>query len=131
MKNWATLPLRFGLGVVFIAHGLQKAFGLFGGSGIDGFTKMLSGMGLSPAEPLAYLVAYIELLGGIFLILGLFTKVAASLIFIVIAVALLKVHMPNGFFAMKGGYEYNLVIMAACLSLVISGPGMFGITKKI
>ena len=42
MKNWATLPLRLGLGVMFIAHGLQKALGAFGGPGIEGFSKMLS-----------------------------------------------------------------------------------------
>jgi putative oxidoreductase len=131
MKNWATLPLRLGLGVVFMAHGAQKAFGMFDGPGISGFSKMLSGLGLTPTEPLAYIVAYIELLGGLCLILGLFTRVAASLIFTVMAVALLKVHLTRGFFLMNGGYEYVLVILAACLSLVISGPGAFGITKKI
>ncbi len=131
MKNWATLPLRLGLGVVFMAHGAQKAFGMFDGPGIAGFSKMLSGLGLAPAEPLAYLVAYIELLGGLCLILGIFTRVAASLIFAVMAVALLKVHLTKGFFLMNGGYEYAFVILTACLSLMISGPGALSVTKKI
>ena len=48
MREWASLPLRIGLGIVFVAHGLQKTFGLFGGPGIDGFMAMLSGFGIVP-----------------------------------------------------------------------------------
>ena len=130
MKDWASLPLRLALGAVFIAHGLQKAFGVLGGPGIEGFTKMLSGLGLTPAEPLAYAVACIELLGGLCLILGVFTRVASCLLFAVMAVAVLKVHLTKGFFLMDGGYEYNLVIMAACLALLIAGPGKLSASKN-
>lgn len=131
MKNWTPLPLRLGLGVMFAAHGLQKAFGLFGGSGIDGFSKMLEGLGFSPATPLAYAVAYIELIGGICLILGLLTRVVSVLLLGVIVVAAVKVHLPNGFFMMAGGYEYNFIIISALIALLISGSGKLGITKKL
>ena len=131
IKNGYRLTCFIGLGVIFMTHGAQKALGLFGGSGIEGFVKMLTGLGLSPPEPLAYTVASIELLGGFFLILGLFTKVAASLLFAVMAAALLKVHLAKRFFLMNGGYEYNIVLIAACLSLVISGSGALGVTKRL
>ena len=117
--------------IMFIAHGLQKAFGMFGGYGIDGFSKMLEGLGFSPATPLAYIVAYIELIGGICLILGLLTRIASVLLMGVIVVAAIKVHLPNGFFMMAGGYEYNFIITSALIALLISGSGKIGITKNL
>jgi putative oxidoreductase len=131
MKDWADIPLRLGLGIVFIFHGLQKAFGMLGGPGIDGFAKMLSGLGLNPAVPLAYLVAYIELIGGLFLIIGLATKIVSVLLAIIMAVALFTVHITNGFSIMAGGYEYNLVLICACISLFLATPSKFCVTKKI
>ncbi|MFC1514851.1 DoxX family protein [Candidatus Omnitrophota bacterium] len=131
MRNWAALPLRLGLGIMFMAHGLQKAFGLFGGSGIEKFAGMLSGMGFAPAAFWAYLVAYIELIGGLFLIIGLCTRISAALLLSVMAVAAIKVHLPNGFFMGSGGVEYIFVISAACVSLLVSGGGKLSITKKL
>jgi len=130
MRNWATLPLRLGLGIMFLAHGLQIAFGMFGGSGITRFSEMLSSLGFAPATAFAYLVAYIELLGGLFLIAGLFTRISSALLLIVMLVAIFKVHFTNGFFAMSGGYEYNFIIICVCISLLISGPGHISINKK-
>jgi len=130
MKDWAMIPLRFGIGIMFVMHGLQKAFGLMGGPGIDGFSGMLSKIGFAPATPLAYLVAYVELIGGIFLIFGLFTKIASLLLIIIMAVAIVKVHLANGFFASAGGFEYAFVILVALITLFLSGPGKFCITKK-
>jgi len=51
MEKWASLPLRLGLGIIFIGHGAQKAFGIFGGPGIQGFAKMLASLKFSPATP--------------------------------------------------------------------------------
>lgn len=131
MRDWASFPLRIGLGIVFVAHGLQKALGMFGGSGIDGFSQMLSGSGFPSASILAYIVAYIELIGGACLILGLFTRLAALLIAIVMIVAMWKIHFAKGLFLANGGFEYNLVIISACISLIIFGSGKLGITKKL
>jgi putative oxidoreductase len=130
MRDWAALPLRLGLGIMFVLHGLQIAFGMFGGTGIEGFSQMLSSLGFSPATPLAYIVAYFELIGGILLILGLFTRVASIVLILVMLVAIIKVHLSNGFFAMSGGFEYNFIIICACASLLISGPGHLSIHKK-
>ncbi len=130
MTKWASLPLRLSLGVVFVTHGLQKVLGLFGGSGMDNFTKTVSNLGFVPADLWAYAAAYVELVGGICLIIGFGTRIAAALIFILIVVAGVKVHLPNGFFLAKGGVEYTFVIAFSCISLMLLGTGKLGITRK-
>jgi putative oxidoreductase len=131
MKDWASVPLRLGLGVVFLGHGLQKALGLFGGPGITGFAKMLAGMGFAPASFWAYVAAYVELLGGLFLILGIGVRISSALIFMLMVVATVKVHLAKGLFLSSGGFEYNLVILCVCLALLLSGPDKLCITKKL
>jgi putative oxidoreductase len=130
MMELASLILRLGLGVMFMAHGLQKTFGLFGGPGMDGFSKMLAGLGFSPATFWAYLAAYVELLGGLALITGLSTRISSLLLLILIVVATAKVHLAKGFFLSNGGFEYNLIIACVCLALMIMGTGKYGINKK-
>lgn len=120
MATGAILILRLGLGIMFVAHGLQMAFGLFRGPGIAGFSKMLSSLGFSPAVPWAYLAAYTALLGGILLILGLYLKIAALFLIIFMLVAALKVHLVKGFFITDGGFEYNFIIICALLALYIA-----------
>jgi len=115
---------------MFAAHGLQKAFGLFNGPGIGGFSEMLSGLGFKPAIFWAYLAAYAELVGGILVGLGLFTRGAASLLLILIIVAGVKVHLNNGFFLSKGGVEYAFIIASICIALIITGGGKFSISDK-
>lgn len=127
---YASLVLRIGLGIMFMAHGLQKAFALFGGPGIKGFADMLNGLGFSPAIFWAYVAAYVELIGGVCLILGLFTRISASLLFILIVVAVLKVHISKGFFLADGGYEYAFIIACMCLALIIAGGGKISLLKK-
>lgn len=131
MKDWASLPLRISLGIIFVAHGLQKVFGAFGGPGIEGFSQMLSGLGFQPALVWAYVAALVELLGGLCLIAGFLTRISALLIFVLISVATFKVHLANGLFMSKGGIEYNLVILSACIALLILGPGKLSVNKKL
>jgi len=130
MRDWALLILRLGLGTIFTGHGLQKTLGLFGGPGIEGFTKLLSGLGFAPAAFWAHLAAYTELLGGIFLILGVVTRIAASFLLILILVAIFKVHLLKGFFSSSGGFEYPLLIACVCITLIILGGGKFSLVKK-
>ncbi|MDD5724796.1 MAG: DoxX family protein [Candidatus Omnitrophica bacterium] len=130
MVDLGILILRLGIGVMFAAHGLQKVFGLFGGPGIKGFSQMLSGLGFTPALPWAYLAAYTELLGGIFLAAGMFTRASAALLLILIVTAALKVHLGKGFFLANGGFEYTFVIAAVCLALVLLGPGKFALLGR-
>jgi putative oxidoreductase len=132
MENvvWASLPLRLAVGIVFLLHGSQKAFGAFGGPGIAGFAKNLAGMGVPLAVAFAWIVMLVEFAGGLALILGLYTRLAASLIAADMLVAILKVHLPKGFFAASGGIEYAVVLFAACISLIILGGGKFSITPN-
>ncbi|MFH0918615.1 MAG: DoxX family protein [Candidatus Omnitrophota bacterium] len=127
MLNWGILVLRLGIGIMFTAHGLQMAFGLFGGPGVKGFSKMLTDLGFVPAIFWSYLASYTVLLGGIFLILGVQTRIAATLLLIFILTAAVKVHLSKGFFLSGGGFEYNFVIAAACLALILLGSGKFNI----
>ncbi|MBP7216010.1 MAG: DoxX family protein [Candidatus Omnitrophica bacterium] len=130
MIDVALLVLRFGIGIMFAAHGLQKTFGMFGGPGIQGFSNALSNLGFAPAIAWAYCAALGELIGGIFLVMGLGTRISSSLLFIVIVVAGLKVHASKGFFLSNGGFEYTFVIACACLALMLAGGGKFSVIKK-
>ena len=129
MADTAILILRLALGSMFAAHGLQKAFGLFGGPGIGGFSEMLSGLGLKPSLFWAYVAAYTELVGGVLLATGFLTRGAASLLLILIVVAALKVHLRKGFFLSQGGFEYTFIIASVCLALILLGPGKFTLLK--
>ncbi|MBN2482853.1 MAG: DoxX family protein [Candidatus Omnitrophica bacterium] len=130
MKEWAVFPIRLGLGTIFILHGLQKAFGMFDGPGIAGFTKMLTDLGFPMAGPLAFVVAYVEFIGGIFLILGLFTRLSALLLTGVMLIAMAKVHLIHGFFLADGGYEYVLVILMSLFTLLLFGGGNLSMDQK-
>jgi len=130
MIQWASIPLRLGLGIMFAAHGLQKVFGLFGGAGVKNFSQMLSNLGFVPPMFWAYLAAYTELIGGLCLIIGLGTRIASGFLFVLIVVAGSAVHLKNGFFLKDGGIEYTFVIAFACLALMLLGSGKFGMNQK-
>ena len=130
MIDLGILVLRLALGIMFVAHGLQMAFGLFGGSGVKGFSKMLSGLGFAPAMLWACIASYTVLLGGLLVIVGVQTRLAAALLLIFILTAGISVHLGKGFFLSNGGYEYTFIIAAICLALILLGPGKFNIFNK-
>ncbi len=129
---WAPTVIRVILGITFMAHGSQKLFGWFGGHGIAGVEKMMGNLGASPPVFWAWIVSLVEFFGGLAVFLGLLSGVACVFIIIDMIVAIAKVHWANGFFNHRDpqnptsnllGYEYNLSLIAMCVSLVISGPG--------
>lgn len=126
---WALLVLRLAVGIIFIMHGAQKTFGMFGGHDLSASAQSMTKMGIPIA--LAYVSILTELLGGVALILGVLSRVAAVGLFINMVVAVAMVHFANGFFSMgpKGpGYEYNFALLAMTLAIVIAGPGAFAIS---
>lgn len=127
MLDWGILILRVGIGIMFVAHGLQMAFGIFGGPGVKGFAQMLTSLGFAPAILWSYVAAYTVLIGGSFVIVGILTRPSALLLLIFILTAGVKVHLSKGFFLSNGGIEYTFVIAAACLSLVLLGGGKYSI----
>ena len=130
------LLLRIILGVVFFAHGAQKVLGWFGGYGLAGTVGYFKNVVKVPA-PLAYLGPFVEFLGGIALIFGAFTKVAALGIMIMMIVATFKVHGAQGFFLTgkgdgKGqGYEFSLTLAVISLVLILLGGGMYSVDRFI
>jgi putative oxidoreductase len=119
----ALLLLRVVVGLTVAAHGAQKVFGWWGGSGIPGWTGALKSMRVRPALPWAIASAASELLGGLGVAVGLLTPLAAFAIIATQFVAIALVHIPNGFWSTKGGYEFNLAILAAMFAVAIAGPG--------
>lgn len=130
MRDLASLVLRLGLGLMFFLHGLQIALGRLGGPGPQGFSKMLEGLGFTPAIFWSYLAGYSTLIGGLFLVLGIFTRLATIPLIIFILVAMVKAHLSKGFFLMNGGVEYTFIILCALIALLLLGGGKLGITSK-
>lgn len=129
--NWAALPLRFALGAVFIAHGSQKLFGVFGGHGIAGTIKGFGGMGLHPAVFWAWVVIIAEFFGGLGILGGLLTRLSALGIAINMVVAIALVHWNNGFFSRDGGFEFPMILFASAFALLILGPGDYSLDALI
>jgi putative oxidoreductase len=134
--SWSHLVVRLALGVVFVAHGAQKVLGWFGGHGLSATINAFKGMGV-PA-PAAALAAFIEFLGGLALLVGFLARPAAVGIIVVMLVAVAKVHARHGFFINfagtpgKGhGYEFNFVLIAMALSILIGGAGVLSIDRAI
>lgn len=130
MFDIAVLTLRIALGIMFATHGLQKAFAMFSGPGIGGFSEMLSGLGFAPSIFWAYLAGYTELIGGLFLALGILPRASAFSLLILIIVATIKVHLKNGLFLSNGGFEYNMIIMSICIAIILLGAGKFSLMNK-
>src|SRR2546425_1081002 len=107
--NLGLLALRLTLGLVFLGHGAQKAFGSFGGPGFAGATGFIGSLGLRPAPFWTALAVGGELLAGLLFLLGLLTPVAGLLVLATMAVAIAKVHGPKGVFVQNGGHQYNLL----------------------
>src|ERR1700674_4053163 len=134
--NTATAILRLVLGVVFFAHGAQKMLGWFGGFGFSGTMGFFTGTMHIPA-PLAFLAIVAEFFGGLGLILGFLTRIAAFGIAVNMLVAIATVHGAFGFFmnwsgTQKGeGFEYHLLALAMTAFLMIRGAGAFSVDRAL
>ncbi len=123
--------LRVVLGVVFFAHGAQKMLGWFGGYGFHGTMGFFTHMGMPAA--VAFLVICTEFFGGLGLIVGLLTRIAALGIGGEMIGVIFMVHLKNGFFmnwagTQKGeGIEYHLLVIAIAAVLLLRGGGAFSV----
>ena len=131
-----TAILRLVLGVVFFAHGAQKLLGWFGGPGFSGSMGMFTGY-LHIPVPLAFLAIAAEFFGGLGLILGFLTRIAAFGIAMNMVVAIALVHSSFGFFmnwtgTQKGeGFEYHLLVLAITAFLMIRCAGALSADRAI
>jgi putative oxidoreductase len=132
----ATAILRLVLGIVFFAHGAQKMLGWFGGFGFSATMGFFTGVMHIPA-PFAFLAIAAEFFGGLGLIVGFLTRIAAFGIAVNMLVAIATVHHAFGFFmnwsgTQKGeGFEYHLLVLAMTAFLMIRGAGAFSVDRTV
>jgi putative oxidoreductase len=119
--------VRVVVGVMFLMHVSGK---LTAGPGAVA-ANVMGKNGIEPAILWAYVIIFFELVGGICLIVGLFTRFFAAALAIEMLVALLVVHLAKGYAAAGGGYEYVLLIGAACFAIAIWGGGPYSVDRAI
>lgn len=126
VQSLAPFVLRVATGLIFAFHGWQKLAG-----GTEGLAGFLGSLGFPAPMLMAVILIVAELVGGIMLILGVFTHWVAKILAFVAIVAWLTVHTSNGFFVSEGGYEFIMLIFAATVSLAITGPGRWSLGRVI
>ena len=129
--GWYALPLRLVVGFGFVQHGYAKL-----SRGPDDFIAILHGIGVPFADLLGWATIIVEIVGGLLILAGAFVPVAAVPMIVVLVVAIVTVHLPNGFSSIKlisydaagahfgqPGYETDLLYIAALLALCVGGAG--------
>jgi putative oxidoreductase len=130
LSPFAEPLVRVAAGLLLVPHGAQKLFGWFGGYGIDATGQFFATKLGLPAS-LAVMAGVIEFFGGFLLAAGIATRAVAALVFGLMAVAVIQVHLPAGFFWTDGGYEYPLLWGIVALSYAIRGGGRYSVDALI
>ncbi|HUF48227.1 MAG TPA: DoxX family protein [Vicinamibacterales bacterium] len=116
------LLMRIAFGTVFVAHGLQKLLG-FGVAGTAGFLETL---GIPFPGPNAVALIAVETVGGLALLAGFFTRTTGVLLAFAMLIAVVTVHLPNGYF-LPNGVEFALTMLLGSLALTQTGPGRYSV----
>jgi putative oxidoreductase len=130
-NQWSSLALRIPLGIIFIAHGGQKLFGMFGGYGLQGTGQWMASIGLEPGVAMAFAAGSAEFFGGLLLLVGLLVRPAAAVLAFTMVVAIFAVHIGNGLFMSNNGYEFGLALLAGSVALLISGAGRLSLDRLV
>jgi putative oxidoreductase len=131
-QDLGLLLLRLVVGAVFIVHGLQKAFGLWGGPGFDGFETSLTDIGFKYADILTYVATGGQIAAGVLLVLGLFTPVAAAgalayLVTGILAEAMMAHEEARLASFLTDGHEYKVILVCVVAAIILIGPGRYGL----
>ncbi len=119
------------VGLILAAHGAQKLFGWWGGSGMTGWTQMVQKLRIRPAQPWAWVAALSEFGGGLLFALGLLSPLGSLAIAGAMLVAIATVHVSKGFWNTKGGYEFNLSLIAGAVAIALAGPGAYSLDRTL
>jgi putative oxidoreductase len=131
MTALGLLILRLVVGLTLAAHGSQKLFGWWGGAGMAGWTQTVQKLRIRPAQLWAWVAALSEFGGGLLLALGLLSPLGSLAIVGAMVVAIVTVHLSRGFWSTKGGYEFNLSLIAAAVALALTGPGAYSLDSTL
>jgi len=131
-ENWAIPLIRIALGTIMFAHGAQKVFGWWGGSGFNQWINQAAPFQeMRPSWIWMGAAALSELVGGSMVLIGLYTRIGAFLISCVMLTAILGVHWRSGFFITAGGFEYPLALFGMAAALLIHGGGSASIDSQM
>jgi putative oxidoreductase len=138
-SSWWAIPLRLIVGYGFMEHGYAKL-----ARGPEHFIAILHALGVPAPEIMGWLTILVELIGGAFVLLGVFAPAAAVPMSVVLLVAIVTVHLPNGFSSIKlqsvmadgahfgqPGYETDLLYLAGLAALVLAGPGPLALGQRL
>ena len=127
MRDVAYTLVRVTIGYNLFMHGWVKITG----PGLDGVTGVMAKLGLEPAMLFAAAAIFLETVGAVCVIIGLFTRFFAAALAVEMAVAFWVVHMPKGFSAAQGGYEYVLLLGIVLFAIAIRGGGPYSVDRAI
>lgn len=125
LEGGGLLVLRLAVGSVFVMHGGRKVLVM----GLPGVAGLLDSLGFRPPDFWAAVLSLSELAGGIALIVGIGTRLAALVLGVTMVVAIVTVLGPRGFFL--PGYEFELVLLAGCVALLMTGPGRYAVDARL
>jgi putative oxidoreductase len=143
LLSWSLLVIRLTLGIIFIAHGGQKLFGIWGGpccASTTGLAVTIQTFEKNMGIPsfLTVLSAAAEFLCGIGVVVGLLTRFAAATLGVIMVVAMIEAHLPHGFFinwqlarGVGHGIEFNVALLGMSLGLLLSGPGKLSLDRLL
>ncbi len=127
MTALGLLILRLGIGLILAAHGAQKLFGWWGGPGMTKWAQSVQRLRIRPAQGWAWVAALSEFGGGLLLATGLLSPLGSLAIIGAMLVAIATVHLAKGFWNGKGGFEFNLSLIAGAAALAFTGPGQYSL----
>jgi putative oxidoreductase len=116
------LFIRVALGAIFAVHGAQKIFGWFNGPGLDGFAEQLRQNGFEQVDVVSAMAGFVELVGGVLMILGLFTPLAGAAL-LAVAINAVWVKWNGQVFTHDDALELEIMLGAAAAGLTLTGPG--------